>query len=230
MFFSACTVDDCFKSTGSMTQQSRVIDDFDSILLHDNINLILQKSNENLLKIEAGQNILPKIEVKVENQKLTIKNASSCNWVRDQKIPVNVTVYFKNLTSIEHMGYGNITNIDTLKLNSLDILISGQGDVKLTVDIQNIDCNLNKLGDVELTGKCNDLGLISFTHGFFRGKGLQAKVISAYHSGQGDFELYAISSLDISVASIGDVYYRGNPTQLTTFKDPKAKGNIYKID
>ncbi len=76
------TAPDCLKSTGKTVRQVRRISAFSEIVLHDDINLYLTHSPDSILTIEAGENLLPKIETTQNGNTLTIRNRNTCNWVR----------------------------------------------------------------------------------------------------------------------------------------------------
>jgi len=107
--------------------------DFDSIRLEDNVNIILIQDTINKIRLEAGENLLPKIKSEVSNRLLVVKNENDCNWVRKLNVPINAYVHFKDLSIITNMGVASISNEDSLKIkgHAIDIRITETGDIHL---------------------------------------------------------------------------------------------------
>src|SRR5512138_915177 len=80
---------DCFTSAGEVTLEERILPDFDSLVLNDNVNLILTYDSMPIqtVAVEAGKNLLRGITTEVSNGELIIHNLNVCNWVRSFNKP-----------------------------------------------------------------------------------------------------------------------------------------------
>jgi hypothetical protein len=86
----------CFNSTGDITRENRNIESFNSILLHDNVNLILEKTSSNSIVVEAGSNLISGIITEVNDVGvLEIGNDNNCNWIRSFDSPINVYLNYE---------------------------------------------------------------------------------------------------------------------------------------
>jgi len=228
---NACGAD-CFKSTGEVITQSREVSSFESIEVFNNVNVQIKQGNDFSLSVRAGKNLQADINTEVVNNQLQIKNDATCNWVRNQKIELWVEITCPDLKLIEHRGFGNIISAEAESLNftSLDILIEGQGDVILTIESTSLICRLRKLGNINLSGKAENLEVFTFDHGFFYGKNLITQNTQANNQGEGNFEITAENSLNATVGSNGNIIYYGNPQTLETNILENSKGQILKGD
>lgn len=228
LYLTSCQ--DCFKSTGSTSITTRELPEFSTLVVEDNLDVILKKSDRPYVEIRAGENLLSSIKTDVDNGVLTLENKLKCNWVRNQSRDFIVTVHYTDLDEIEHLGYGNISAPDTLVFDDLKLRTFGQGDFILSLKVENLNCILRLLGDFRLEGKVQNLRVTTFHHGQFYGKNLIAKNCFANNTGEGDFELYVTDSLEAIVGRLGNITYYGNPSYTSLNKREGSDGIIIKGD
>lgn len=215
--FSTCkksSVLDCFNNTGKIEKTERPVSYFHTIRLNDNVNLHLVQSNQDKLVLEAGTNLMRKIVTEVsEDSVLTISNENSCNWVRSYNKPINVYLNVKYLRYIEYRSVGNITNTDTLRLDSLQIdIFEGAGEIKLTLRTYVCAVNLHYgTADVILNGK----GVANIFYLLGAGK-IDAREFEADHVylrnwSSNDMFVWADKFLSAEIKGLGNVYYKGKP-------------------
>lgn len=222
---------DCFIGTGNIVKEERQLGQFQTIVLKDNMNLILQKSNTNSLVVEAGSNLMGKIVTEVENDSvLTIRNDNRCNWVRSFDEPLNVYVNFQQLDILEYRSIGNVTNVDTLRVDSLCIDVrEGAGKIKLLIKSPLVYCNLHYgTADIVLSGKA-DLAYV-FGDGFGRIDNRDFTVNQVYvtNKSSNDMFLNANLRLGATIENIGNIYYRGNPPEIEL--QQLSSGQLIKME
>lgn len=233
-FLTACEktpVLDCFVSTGKIVKEERQLGQFRTVLLMDNINLILSQSNKNRLVVEAGSNLMGKIVTEVENDSvLILKNDNRCNWVRSFDKPVNVYLEFKQLELIEYRSIGDVSNADTLRLDSLSVDVKeGAGKIELLIKTPLVYCNLHYgTADIFLKGFA-DLSYV-FGDGFGRidNRDLNASQVFVTNKSSNDMYLNARLRLGATIENIGNIYYRGNPSEIELQRT--GSGELIKID
>ena len=160
LFTTSCkknSIIDCFNSTGPITMVERPLTGFHTIILKDNINLVLVHSDTMMLKLEAGSNLMNKIITEIKDSTLTLENNNSCNWVRDFSKPVNVYLDMTLLDTLKYMSIGNVTCSDTVRNQFIQIDVhEGSGTISLLLN-QNI-CVVNLhygTANIVLYGKSN---------------------------------------------------------------------------
>ncbi len=85
---------DCIKSTGEITTETRILENFNKIVLYDNINLWMIQDSTAYIEITAGKNLIPKISIEIENGILIIKNENKYNWLRSYKYSIDVYLHY----------------------------------------------------------------------------------------------------------------------------------------
>ncbi len=224
------SVTDCFKSTGKVTTEDRAITGFHTVVLHDNINLVLESSATNNLTIEAGDKLMKKIVAEVNDSVLTISNNNSCNWVRSYDVPVTAYLNFTQLDTIEYRSIGNITSTDTIRTDNLVIDVKeGAGEIRFAVNAVFLHCNLHfGTADIKMKGHCNVCYVYSNSFGLIDNRALITDFVYLNNRSSNDVYVYAHKTLGVTIENIGNVYYTGNPFDITL--DQKGTGELIKLE
>lgn len=221
---------DCSFTTGEITTENRSIGDFSNILLKDNVNLILERTNTSGLVVEAGSNLLNGISTSVnEKGTLEIRNNNQCDWARDYNTPINVYLNYNNIDTIEYRSIGNITTVDTLHTDSLWLrVMEGSGKIDLTVDLVRYYCEFHYgTADVIVDGNCKLSFVYSASFGLVDLRDLSTDVVFVTSRSSNNTFVNAKNILEANIANIGDIYYNGNPYNIKLNKT--GFGNLIKL-
>lgn len=210
----SCKKPGCTGSSGEVLMQQRLVGSFSSIALEDNIDLVLVQNESEKLELTGPKNILANVTTVVNAAGvLSVKNETSCRWLRNADEKITIKVFFKNIQQINYDGSGNITNLDTLHLSSLGILSeNGAGDVDLTVVAGSIYLSiLKENAGFIIKGKAEFCSAYSNARGLLNLSNLSADKLSLLYSGLADIYVMAEKELEATIRYKGNVYYRGNP-------------------
>jgi len=216
---SACNKSgvNCVENTGTIIRQERQVTNFDSIDIRDYVNLILTQDSVKKVTVEAGENIISGITTKVVNGELRIRNTNTCNWLRSYSKPVNVYVSTYGLRKIYYIASGNVTSTNTIRGDTLSVVVEeGCGSINLALDIYQGFFVLQKgTADFNLHGHCGISSIYSGDLGFFQCKNLQTGYTFITNSGSNDIYVNVAYELGVTINSIGNIYYTGNPAKVT---------------
>ena len=208
----------CISTTGPVTRQVRLISDFDSIRVYDNLNVILIQDSVNKVTAEAGENIIGGIVATVSERELVLHNTNSCNWLRSYSNPLNVYVSVKNLMKIHYESSGDITCTDTIRSGYLKIDIwGGCGTIDLKVRVFD-GYFIQRMGTATmiLKGVCNVSSVFSGDFGLLNLKELKTGYTFVTNSGSNNCYVNTSHELGATITSIGNIYYSGNPKVIKT--------------
>lgn len=204
---------DCFKSTGSVTTESRSLMPFKHLEVEDNVNVQIIFDNNTFAEVEAGKNLLSLIETEVRDETLFVRNNNKCNWVRSYKVPVNVTVHCPQLNSIISRGYGEVETLDTVRTDGFfaeQWLASGKLKLKLNTPSVYLKSHTGP-ADYECSGVVDYLYAYNSSQGIFKLAEIEARKALIWNKGTGDIHVNVSDSLDMIIEHLGDVYYTGDP-------------------
>lgn len=221
---------DCFKNTGKIISEERSLSEFSSILLKDNINLILTYGNEQSIIVEAGKNLMSSIHTEVNDKQLTISNTSSCNWVRSYDKPINLYLTFNILDSIIYRSSGDITCTNTLECDTLLIqVMEGCGSINLDLNTQKVFLKeIYGTVDFTLKGKTFTSYIYSAGYGPFNCRELETRNTFVVNQSTNDFYVKASDILEATIDNLGNVYYSGNPAKICS--TITGEGRLIKLD
>lgn len=211
---------DCFKKTGEIVEQEFQLESFNSIEALDEIDIYLFNSSEQKVIIKAGKNLIPKINLKVENGILIITNDNKCNWTRSSENP-GIYIFSNDITDIGIFDFTNIISEETLHLENLNIFSDGTGNFDMNIDIDSLSIESRYISNFTFTGNAEFIDLIITGDSRFMAGSLMAEGIQIHHNGSNRVELYPKNSLRGEVGSTGSVYYFHEPEILdVTVKGP----------
>lgn len=224
LFFvvSCAGLDDCVKSSGPMATKSIDLEGqpFSKIIVNRGIALVVAQGSEYSVTVKAGQNLVDDIQVSIENQMLTLKDNTSCNWTREYG---QTTVYITapDLTHIHSKTELEITSVGVLsfphlRLYAMDILDGykgvGNGDFRLEVNCPNLTIENNDLSRYYIKGTVQNLWVNFYEWGgIFYGQELVANAIQVYHRGSNDLYLHPVESITGSIYNLGNIYCSPRP-------------------
>ena len=106
-----------------------------------------------------------------------------------------------------------IAKVSLPSLSGLDISGVIDGDIS-GVDAVDFAADFSGVGEIDLTGACENLRADISGVGDFDAKDLRCRTADVNVSGIGDASFYASESVDISVSGIGSVAVYGSPSQV----------------
>lgn len=221
---------DCKLTTGEITTEYRDIEIFNNILLKDNVNIILEKSDTSSVIVEAGANLLGGISTVVNDLgTLEIRNNNKCDWARDFSTPINVYIKYNNIDTIEYRSIGSITTKDTLRTDTLLVrVMEGAGKIDITIDVVRLYCQIHYgTADIIMNGKCGLSFVYSASFGLVDLRDLETTIVYVTNRSSNNVFVNSNYTLGAEIASIGDIYYKGNPSNITF--DRTGSGNLIQL-
>lgn len=219
---------DCFKSTGPMTRETRILANFTRIDLNDNINLTIRTDTTCFAVVEAGENLLDGIITEVANGTLYLRNDNRCNWVRNFRKPVNVIVGMGQPERISYYGYGDVQCLDTLRAHDFTFdCWNGSGSIRLLISTDRSYLNIHiGRADLEAAGRSN----VSFVYlndvAVIDNRNLSSDLCYLRTKSTGDCRVRVARELEATIEYSGNVLYSGNPDRVQ--KQGNGTGRIIR--
>jgi hypothetical protein len=208
---TGCTIS-MVTGSGKLTTDNRSVSGITSLLFAGIGDVTITQGASESLKIEAEDNIMPKIVTTVKGGQLYIGFERE-NW-QDMVNPtkgIKFTLTVKNLNSIELSGLGSVT-IPAFKADKLEIKIGGAGGIKISkLESAAVTASMNGAGNLELLGKVTNLDVTLSGLGNFSCGDLQVLNAKVNVSGAGGATIWARDTLNVTIAGAGTVGYYGSP-------------------
>ncbi len=206
----------CTQSTGNSTTETRSAQPFTHIDLADNIDLVIHIDTFYQIKVTAGAHLLDGVKTEVKNNTLYLSNINRCNWLRSFKNSFTVDVWLPSLEEIYvNDASGNIDCADTLKQNLILNSGSSTGDYHLKLNCSTATLALHTgPADLYVTGHIGVTYAYSSGYGTIDMSETDSDDIYISNLGTNDLYIKANKRIDAQLSYLGNIYYRGNPSQV----------------
>ncbi|RAJ14542.1 head GIN domain-containing protein [Olleya aquimaris] len=212
---------DCFQNAGDIIQQEVVVPEFTKITSFKNVELFVSQGVTQSVVVEIGEFLIDDIDIKVEDDRLLIKDNNTCNLTRDYGI-TKVYVTTPNLTEIRNSSTLDVHSLGILNFENLKLLsedYSGDfynvGNFNIQVNCTDLLVVINNLTTTTISGTVDNLRV---THasgdGRFEGRQLIAQQVTIFHRGSNDIIVNPQLSLTANLVSTGDVIAVNTPLSI----------------
>ncbi|MDD4590853.1 MAG: DUF2807 domain-containing protein [Parabacteroides sp.] len=163
------------------------------------------------LKIEVDQNILNKLEVKVEDKKLTIKPWNNKESLSPTRFVI--IVGSKTLQSLKMAGQGTCRIDSLLKCENLNLALAGSGSISVdTMSVNNLTCEIAGSGSLNLCGTAGDTKIKVAGSSNVNAYNLTTNKLLCEMAGSNQVEISVNESISAKIAGSGEIRYKGNPS------------------
>lgn len=195
---------------GNIETQDRPIQRAERIKLAGSYDVEITQGPATSVKVEADENILPFILTRAEDGFLIIKSKDHVSLSTDHTIKIFITT--PKLEQVNLAGSGNIIGKNKFTGgDKLTLKIAGAGDMKMEVNTPSIEAEIAGSGSMTLTGETRDQRIRISGVGDYLGEALKSENAVVKIAGSGNVKLFAGSTLDVNIAGVGSVYYKGSP-------------------
>ena len=209
---ASCGKDHLIKGQGSDVINVRNVSGFTGVSLSMDANVELYHDSVFRLEMNGQQNILNVITTNVKGNTLDI-DLKRFTAIRKHN-PITIRVYMPNLNSMDISGSGDIRCQNSFTSESLNINVSGSGNIGLHGTVNNsLNAGISGSGGIQLysNGPCLNAKYNVSGSGDINAEWLKADNVDAHISGSGDLKIYAVKQLNAHISGSGDITYRGTP-------------------
>ena len=212
------------RELGDVTTQIRELDEFYGLDLDGIGNAEIISSTEYKVEVRTHINLLDDVITTVEGGILKIDLIG--NHKKIDVLEYRVYVPYCNYVKLD--GVGNIHCIDGFTSQSLKIIHSGVGDIKLlNINVDKLDAELEDVGNIQLSGSSIEEYIILDGVGNYEAFDLSTDSAEVLHDGVGDVKITVNDHLKVNVKGVGKVYYKGDPV---VDADVSRTGGLIKVD
>jgi hypothetical protein len=187
-------------------QSERTVTDFKSINVSGPMIVYLTMGETQSVRVDADIQDLDHILTAVNNNTLEI---STRQMVTTKEVLVYVTA--KELTSVSLSGSGKVIARSVIKSPSLQVNVTGSGDMALDVGVNDLMVALSGSANLVLTGQTQDLKMRVSGTGDADALKMHAQKADVHVSGSGNALVNVNGDLTGSISGSGDIAFTGIP-------------------
>jgi hypothetical protein len=197
------------RGSGRVITDERPVDGVTEVTLASIGDLKIEQGSPESLKIEAEDNILPKIRIEMHGGNVVIGSERGVSL--SPTVPIRYTLVVRELRGIELSGSGTIT-ASSLRSDELAVRLPGSGDIHVEeFNGSRLNSNISGSGEIEIRGavETQDVGISG--SGDYTAGDLQSRSATVHISGSGEAKLWVRDMLSANISGSGDVEYYGSP-------------------
>ncbi len=220
-FLTCSKPSDCVESTGNLVTKTVTVSPFTKIYVKQGIELIVKQGVDYEVVIKTGENLINDISVVQEGNTVTLKDNTTCNWVREYG-QTKVYVTAPNIEEIYSKSERNISSDGILTYPSLKLLAidkdgdgqkgAGTGDFYFNINNTNLYIDNNNVSRFYISGATNNASFNFYAgDGRIEAQNLTIQNLYVYHRGTNDMIVKPIQKIEGILNSTGDVILKNNP-------------------
>jgi hypothetical protein len=224
ILLSGCDYTDALLKDGEIVRKEVELSSFERIEIETSVNLVLTNSTDSVAIIEGLDFLVPRLLLNQEGKVLKIESEGLIGF-REKQLPSVTLGGVSGLKRIISNFPSKITNLDTLKVSSLSVVVNGRGtftECDLLVDAETLSLAVygSNVGNHFFRGKADKLSVNTEGLSTVDARGLDAKSVRFVQKSVNSSYVNALELLDVEVYASGNVYYSGNPETNVKMGEP----------
>ena len=191
-------------------QKTINLDDFDELKVFDQLNVTLISSDENKMVI-TGTN---QGNVETVNRNGLLKIRIYLTEIFKDNRDIKVTLYFKELQSIDANEGSMVSCDDTFKQIAMDFSAQEGARIEAMIDVEKTSIKAFSGGIINLSGNAVNQRVSIHTGGVLEAKDLETSQTTITISAGGNAEINATTLVDAKVNAGGTIHIYGKPKQI----------------
>jgi hypothetical protein len=196
------------RGNGNMQTQDREVAGFKGLNVSGGFAVEVTQGNQESLRIEAEENLLPNIRTEVRGGVLHIYNKDGITTSKGMKAYITM----RELNSVNISGGVKVTGKSSFRTDALKLNMSGASKVTMDVNTKELEADMSGASKIELTGKADVLDMDMSGASKVEAADFQAKRVKVEASGASKIKVYATEELDINASGATVVHYKGSPS------------------
>jgi hypothetical protein len=206
----------CIKGSGNKT--SKVIDlnpiSFKGISIFNNLNINLIPDSINYASISSFKNTIDLISFEVVDSLLEIRDGNKCNFLRDFEKQTTIDFHYKKITVLSLNGNGNINTLAPIENDVVHVYsLSSNSNIDIEVKALSFVAKLvNGTLSGTISGSGKNSNIFHSGHSNINFEELEVENLRFTNKSDADLYIKSTTSLFAELLSIGNIYYKGNPS------------------
>ena len=191
--------------------EKREVPAFSGISVSSAINLYISQGDEDGVAVSASEiKYRDRIKTEVKEGILSISyNNEGMHWASGNK-KLKAYISFKNINKLTASGACDVFVNGVLKVDKLDLRLSGASDIKGAVDIGDLDASISGASDMTISGKVGSLHIDANGASDLKSYDLVVQNCDAEASGASDIRITVEKELNARASGASDIIIRGN--------------------
>lgn len=242
LFFAAfllttCSKTDlsCISNPGKTVMEIRGLSPFHKLAMHDNVDVVLVKSDTNKVEVYAGEHVIAGIITEVDEKgQLHIRNEAQCRLFKQKERINRITLLYRRLDTIEYRSVGTLSTLDATGESTwvnpdslvLDIFEGAGDSIRLRIEtpLARIQYRYGTT-PVSISGTANVAFFYHNGYGLLDGWNLNTTFCYIETRSPNNLYTRADLALEATINGEGNIFYHGQVSDAFVRQHLKGFGN-----
>ncbi len=226
--FTSChhMMKDKVDGNGIIKTENRKAGTFIGVDVGGSIDLYVKQDSARSVRVEADENLMQYIEVKMEGDKLVIQPKDGYNLSGSKHIKVYVSSPVLNKLeasgACDIIGEGLLSSTDEIIMD-----VSGASDVELELKAPKVSAEITGASNLKLKGQTKELYISGSGASHAKCFELLSENVKVDVSGASSADVFASVKLNADATGASDVRYKGNAA---VSQSASGAGSVKKVD
>ena len=138
------------KGNKNVTLENREIDSFNTIIVKNDLHVILEESQENNVRVETDENLQSAVEIRVSNKVLEVYLSQDIRRKKTLKIYIGVTDLLQRIEVLDH---AKITGEKSIHTGIIELITEDNGTLEVNIIEPDISIVGKDKSDMKLVRK-----------------------------------------------------------------------------
>ncbi len=196
------------RGSGKLVTETRTLPYFHSVHISTAGKVYVTQGPGQAVSVTADDNVLEYITTSVIDGRLVIGVE---HGVRLSNFTLRLNLTMKDLQELSTSSAGSIIGRNRFEADNVRLASSSAGDIRLDLEANEVRSLLSSAGDFFLRGNVETHEAVLTSAGDLHAFDLITNVTRITVSSAGDAEVFATDLLDVTINSVGSVFYKGHP-------------------
>lgn len=219
----------CTGEGDDVSSVSLLVDPFDSIVLDEIFEVIIQSGELYGITLEAPTDLLSKVELEQTGKKITLTHFGFGNWSHPKRPLPRLFISSPSWKYLDAIQTCRIESLETIRTDSFTLVLGS----KLNIADLDLDCQHFKFytsgptgGRVTLTGSSDLVEIYNGALMEVDASELLSQFATVENESRADVYVYVTHRLDYSIRGIGNIYVTGDPDEIVP-GEILSKGRLF---
>ena len=218
---------EAIKPSGNVVKETKTFQPYASLSLNGPFAVELIKGG-NTLEIEGDEAFLQKMEIKNEEDRLSISIAEQNTIDKIKAGMIKLKLGYGDLQRISVSKVSAVISSDTIRTTKLYLSAVGSARIDLKVDAQRITARASGSGMITINGQTEELEAYSSGSADIYADKINCQNAKIRSSGSSEIHVNAMRSFDMNAVGSSEISYRGDGEVIKQSRS--GAGRIRKMD
>lgn len=196
------------KGSGNLISEEMDVPYFHSISMNTAGLVTVTQGTEQHIEVTVDDNIMEHLSIRVHTDELIIEVVRGVSL---SEFELTIDVIMTDLKSLVTNSAGSIKGINTFEEDQINLMVNSAGNIILDLKAYQLNSMINSAGNLLLSGQVTHHNAMLSSAGNLSAFDLYTETTVIMINSAGNAQVTASKLLDVTINSVGCVYYKGDP-------------------